>query len=379
MRDPNDRRSWSGTLYSMARSLERNCGEVLGVGPLLPPELKVGNVIRRGIRVVSRKEYLYTHTDFLARKLGKMAEQRLAKNRCDVIVAAVAAGIVPYLRTNLPIVYISDTTFRLMIGYNSEFSNTFARQVRTADKLEHTSIRKSSRFVYPSRWAADSAIRDYGAAEEATHVIPFGANLEPGPSREQALRKRGGDHCKLLFVGVNWEQKGGPVAFETLLELERLGIKSSLTVVGCKPPASFHHPRLRIVSFLDKNEPAEREQLQGLYEESSFLILPTRAECFGIVFCEASAYGLPSLAPNTGGVSGAIRDGVNGFLLPCNARGSEYAKEIQRAFTDKTAYQRIRTSSRDEYEQRLNWDAWGQRMHEIIETALAGSKMVQVA
>lgn len=33
------------------------------------------------------------------------------------------------------------------------------------------------------------------------------------------------------------------------------------------------------------------------------LLLPTRAECAGIVFNEASAYGVPILLTDTGGVS----------------------------------------------------------------------------
>ncbi len=377
MRDPNDRRSWSGTLYSMARSLEKNCGQLYFVGPFLPAELKFGNVVRRGMNLLMRKNYLHTHTDFLARKLGKMAEQKLASAECDVIVAVVAAGIVPYLRTNLPIVYLSDTTLRLMVGYNSEFSNTFAFQVRTADKLERISISKAAHFVYPSQWAADSAVRDYGAARSAVHIVPFGANLENAPARELVLRKPSREECKLLFVGVNWEQKGGDIAFETLLELERMGINSSLTVVGCKPPAGIRHAHMRVVPFLDKNKPSERKQLDELYLSASFFILPTRADCFGIVFCEASAYGLPSLATATGGVPDAVREGVNGFLFSRDARGIEYAGKIREVFQNGTAYEALRTSSRDAYEHRLNWDAWGIRMKEIIRQAVDESRTTQ--
>ncbi|MDY2686439.1 MAG: glycosyltransferase [Selenomonadaceae bacterium] len=43
--------------------------------------------------------------------------------------------------------------------------------------------------------------------------------------------------------------------------------------------------------------------------------MPTHAECAGIVFCESSAYGLPSLAYQMGGISSLIKDNVTGKLF----------------------------------------------------------------
>lgn len=69
--------------------------------------------------------------------------------------------------------------------------------------------------------------------------------------------------------------------------------------------------------------------LYDILYRSHFLILPTEFEAFGIVFCEASAYGMPSIAANVGGVSQPIREGKNGFLLSPNATAEEYAEKIK--------------------------------------------------
>lgn len=45
----------------------------------------------------------------------------------------------------------------------------------------------------------------------------------------------------------------------------------------------------------------------------NFLLLPTIAECAGIVFAEASGYGIPSITYDTGGVGTYVIDGINGF------------------------------------------------------------------
>src|SRR5436190_335365 len=82
----------------------------------------------------------------------------------------------------------------------------------------------------------------------------------------------------------------------------------------------------------------QRRQLEKLFETSDFLLLPTRSECYGMVFCEASAYGLPSITTDTGGISGAVKDGENGFMLPLSARGQEYAEAIAKVYLDDQLY-----------------------------------------
>jgi glycosyltransferase involved in cell wall biosynthesis len=214
--------------------------------------------------------------------------------------------------------------------------------------------------VYSTRWAAQSAIDHYAADERKVRVIPFGANLEHIPARERVLaRKKNADCCRLLFVGVDWEKKGAPIALEAVVALEKLGVPTKLTVCGCIPPKKVYHPNMEVIPFLNKNDDKQRQKLEMLYMQSDFFILPTRNECFGIVFCEASAFGLPSIGTQTGGVSEVILDGVNGFTLPHDVRGDAYAEVIARLYRDTPAYDRLVQTSRSRFETQLNWDAWG--------------------
>jgi glycosyltransferase involved in cell wall biosynthesis len=374
MRDANDRRSWSGTLYNMAQALQRHCGDVLHVNPLEPRSLKVKKLISRFARRLTARNYLYTNTTSVAKETSRMAEERLSRLEYDVIFAPVGSGLTAQLQTSAPIVYLSDTTVRLMFGYNWEFSRLFPSNARMADELERQAVEKASQLVYPSSWAAASARDDYNADPSKINVVPFGANLDSAPTREVALRVSDGDRCQLLFVGVDWKYKGGEIAFEALLELERSGVAADLTIVGCTPPPSVRHPHLRVFPFLNKNNESERAQLNRLYSEADFFILPTRAECFGIAMCEASAFGIPVLSTKTGGVPGVVREGVNGFLFSLDARGDRYAARIRELCSNPTNYQKLRHSSREEFEARLNWDAWGAQMNAILQTAVNASR-----
>lgn len=63
------------------------------------------------------------------------------------------------------------------------------------------------------------------------------------------------------------------------------------------------------------------EQLQKEYQEASIFVLPNiflgenDVEGFGMVFAEASSYGLPVIGGKSGGVVDAIDDGLTGILV----------------------------------------------------------------
>lgn len=368
--DPHDRRSWSGTDYSMARTLQKHCGDVVPLGPLRPPEALAAKLIKRGFRLVGAPTYLDTHTMFVSRKLGRMVRKRLDRDTCDVIFAPACSSAIAHLDTKIPIVYLSDATFHIMINYYHEFTSLFPPIARSGDKIERLAIGRARRLIYPSTWAARSAVTHYGAQSDHVHVIPFGANLEAPPGRDRALTTPSRGRCRLLFVGGHWERKGGALAFETFLDLKRRGIDSTLTVVGCRPPAGIQHPDLTVIPFLNKNVPAERTRLDTIFLDSHFLLLPTRAECFSIALCEASAFGLPVVSTDTGGLSELVRTGANGFLLPLDAAADRYAALIGDLFGDVDRYAALRRSSRDEFESRLNWDAWGLAVKRVFEGAV---------
>jgi glycosyltransferase involved in cell wall biosynthesis len=364
--DPHDRRSWSGTEYAMARALEKHCGTLFYVGPLKTLSRKIRRKLSVGLKKITGRGFMFTQTIGLSRQLGKLAGARIRESGCNVIFAPAQASAVAHLETNLPIVYLSDATFRLMVNYNDEFSEVIPSHQKAADRLESLGIRKATRLVYPSYWAAKSAIEDYGADPRNLSVVPFGSSLEPPPDRAVALRVPPVDRCRLLFVGRHWLPKGGDIALEAFRELRRTGLPVELSIVGCEPPARVVEENLRVFPFLNKNIPEQRAKLRELYENAHFFILPTRAECFGIAFCEANAAGLPVLATSTGGVPDVVKEGVNGFLFSPEDRGELYAEVIRQTFSDQEKYKRLRESSRNEFETRLNWDHWGIKMREIL-------------
>ena len=92
--------------------------------------------------------------------------------------------------------------------------------------------------------------------------------------------------------------------------------------------------------------------------ESHFLFVPTRAECYGIVFSEASAYGLISITTHTGGVPSII-NGINGYTLPLESKANEYYTVIKNLLDDKKKLALMSKSSREFYDTTLAWNNFG--------------------
>lgn len=355
----------SGTSHFMIDALERHGIEVTQLGPVTSPWLKVARYLH-GVGRLLGWSYAWRHNSLASRAFGREFAHRLKDGIYDVIFAPLASTEIAYLETDLPIVYLTDMTFASGKSYYEALSNLLPFTDREGDAIEKRATERAAAIVAASDWAKRSFEEDYGYDKENLHVVYCGANLKNPPTREEALAERDVQVCRLLLLGVNWERKGGPLALATLEALLESGVEAELLVCGCEPPEGVSHPSMRVLPFLRKDDPEQASELRRLLLTSTFLILPSKAEAFGIVFGEASACGLPSVSRDTGGISSALKDGVNGLLLPADASAEDYATRIREVLHHPGRYRELCVSSRNEFEATLNWDQWAIRMREIF-------------
>jgi glycosyltransferase involved in cell wall biosynthesis len=140
-----------------------------------------------------------------------------------------------------------------------------------------------------------------------------------------------------------------------------------LHVVGCRPglPSSLTDGESAIVTMhgrLDKNVPEQRAAMQNLFIDSHFLIVPTRAECYGIVFAEAHAFGLPPVSRAINSLPSIVLDRKTGILLPNDSPVVLYVNRIQELSTNPAEYQSMSKRALEHYDQVLNWDSAVQKM-----------------
>jgi glycosyltransferase involved in cell wall biosynthesis len=125
-------------------------------------------------------------------------------------------------------------------------------------------------------------------------------------------------------------------------------------VIGTSPAGPMPD-FVNVVGQLDKSQPEDWQRLCKLLAASHFLILPTQAEAFGHVFCEANAFGVPCITTNVGGIPTVVKDGINGQKFPIDTEIAEYVEYISLMMRNYDQYKKLAISSFLEYQNRLNW------------------------
>lgn len=342
--NPNDQNNWSGTLYSLYTSLQKKHRVIW-----------VGETVFAEVWEFHKANFKNNETFFpenYALLFGKLFSDLLKKECYDVIICR-DYFFAAYLVSDIPLIYIGDTTFHLFNQYMNWQDKSLTK---LAEQLESLAIQKVDKIIYCSEWAKQSAMQDYNADAEKIEVVEFGANITeniPIPDNVSPINAP----CNLLFIGRNWNMKGGNKVLEIYHNLKGRGFQCTLTIVGSEPPMSLpNDPNIEIYPFIDKTNSNDRLKFHEILTRSHFLILPTRFDCFGIVFCEACAYGIPSLGTNVGGVSQVIKERENGFLFNIDASSLEYADKIEEIFNNHITYSKLRKTARKDFEERLNWD-----------------------
>lgn len=370
--DPLNRRSWSGVYYSIFKALERNLGEVVALGPVpMRWPFALGDRLNSWlVRPLTGKRYQYGSSLAVSWWYGKVFERKLAQQQFDLLVAPAAFTEIARLRTKVPLVYIEDSTLRQLVDFYPGLTGLLNISKKELDALETGALQRADLVCYSSEWAARSAEQDYGAPQEKLVVIPFGSNYPAPPSREAALGHQlaAAGSCRLFLLGGEWQRKGGPVAYATMEALQRAGVPATLTVVGCAPPdaENYQNPGFRTIPYLNMGVPADQAQLHELFSTADFFLLPSRAECAAIAFCDANSFGLPVLTTDVGGISSFVQNGVNGYMLPLAATGQDFANRILQLLGNPAGYQSLRAQSRERYEKTLNWDEWAQRLRQEL-------------
>jgi glycosyltransferase involved in cell wall biosynthesis len=314
---------------------------------------------------------IWTFEPEVIQEYTRQIERRLKKSKADAVFGA-GSMLTSQLKTNRPIYFWSDATFACMVDYYFFKGKTSEVTFSNGAKLEQQAIDNVAGAFYASTWAAESAVRDYHADPRKIHVVPLGANLTQEPTPEEVRRwieERPMKPCRFFFIGVDWVRKGGDTTLALVEYLTKQGLRCELTIAGCQvPPEILLPPYVKTVGFINNTTPEGQAQIRKHFSESHFLIVPSRAECFGLVFAEASAHGVPSLSAHTGGIPTVVHHGVNGF---CPPPGPDLvptlAKIVLEAMSDREKYHALAYASYQDYLARLNWKVNGLKIRAIME------------
>ncbi len=353
---------WASTHFYIYRALRRLGLDAVHVaGKEVAAHHSRYNVRRGG------KKHSGKHAAPFTVELAEAVKADIERNNYDALIALHASTLVPDLKIDCPLVYVTDATASLLNAYYPQRQQLSEENTQWLHECEQTTITRSDAIVVPTQWAADSALLDYGSEQGRVHVIEWGGNLDSIPDLTDKERHKAADPVQFLFVGLDWHRKGGDIATQMIELLRAEGVNATLTVVGAAIPRKHRSPHVRSVGMLNRANPEESEQLDQLFYSADFYIHPARAECYGHVLCEALGFGVPVIATRTGGIPQCVLDGETGILLPPDSVAEDYADRVQGLIADKVRLEEMRTSAVLDFRKRLNWDRWASRVQHVLQ------------
>jgi glycosyltransferase involved in cell wall biosynthesis len=167
---------------------------------------------------------------------------------------------------------------------------------------EREVLAAATAVVTTSHWARQRLAELYGVLAHVAEPGVDGADLVPGSAA--------GD--RLLCVAALTPGKGHDVLLDALARVDDLAWECTCAGSLVRDPACADAIRARAPERVRFAGPLTGADLERAYAAADLLVLPSRAESYGMVITEALARGVPVLASDVGGVSEALGHGDDG-------------------------------------------------------------------
>jgi glycosyltransferase involved in cell wall biosynthesis len=182
-------------------------------------------------------------------------------------------------------------------------------QGEAIERLKHRvavdRLRAADQLVTWSAWAKRGLVDDYEVEPERVTVIPPGVSVG---SWTRATPRNSDGPPQLLFVGGDFERKGGLVLLEAFRALGRADTVLHVVTRDAVPAT----PGVVVHDGLGPNSP----ELKRLYHDSDVFVLPTYGDCLPMVLSEAGAAGLATVSTRVAAIPEIVVDGETGLLVP---------------------------------------------------------------
>ncbi len=221
-------------------------------------------------------------------------------------------------------------------------------------QLEREVYQHATLVFTTAEFTSQSLVEDYGIPEKRIHCVHSGVNVDV----PNGIVFRDYSKKNILFVGVDWERKGGPDLVETFYRLVKQVPETRLTIVGCAP--QLNHPNINVVGRIALQE------MPRYYQSASVFCLPSSLEPSASALTEAAAFGLPVVSTRIGGTPQRVIHGETGYLVePGDQQGLEAA--LLALLNDPERCKQFGERGRQMVREKFSWEIVGQKICDHIQ------------
>lgn len=217
----------------------------------------------------------------------------------------------------------------------------------------------AAKVLVMSRHVARSLTELYGIDPRKVALAYVGSNLRRPPA---AARPAPPANKTILFVGMEWERKGGPELVAAFKRLPARHADARLLIVGASPALAV--PGCTVVGRVTA------EEVGHYYAQAAIFCMPTRLEPFGIAFIEAMMHAVAVAAPRHGAMLDYLEEKDTGVLHePGNCEA--IADALTWLLDNPAERQAIALRGLEAVRSVYTWDAVGRRLRAQIVPSVA--------
>lgn len=257
----------------------------------------------------------FSKTSWMFKKMTRQADKAIKKHKgnFDLIFQIssmfapfsdlIAHSSTPRSPGNKYVLLLSCTTF---LSKDHPGWAPFRHALKKRLSMERV-VYNNAEFIFTTNEnARKSLINHYDVPPERVKTVGYGLTIKEPENIEKEY-----DGKTILFIGMDFERKGGYVLLDAFRQVRKEIPDAKLIIIG--PNRDIYNIEEPGVEFL--GHIGDKQVIKGYYEKSSIFVMPSLFEPFGLVFLEAMAHKLPCIGTNRDAMPEIIQDGKNGFLV----------------------------------------------------------------
>lgn len=267
-------------------------------------------------RQCDEKFMKFGKTGWMFKKMTRQADMAVRKHKGNFdLIFQISGMFAPFSGLIAPSLAhrLSDNKYVLMLSYTTFLSKDypgwapFRHELKKRLSLERV-VYNNAEFIFTTNEnARKSLINHYGVAPERIKTVGYGLTIEEPGNFEKEY-----DGKTILFVGMDFERKGGFVLLDAFRQVRKEIPDAKLILIGPnKDIYNIKEPGVESLGHL-----SDKQTIRDFYKKSSIFVMPSLCEPFGLVFLEAMAYKLPCVGTDRDAMPEIIQNGKNGFLVP---------------------------------------------------------------
>lgn len=226
------------------------------------------------------------------------------------------------------------------------------------DAVHRRTYRAARGVITMSDLVARTLSNSYGVDPGEILVLLPGVDTDAW--RPLAARRPGGQ-IRLLFVGAEFERKGGDLLLRWARETSHRNFKLDIITRSAVEP----HPGVTVHGQFKAGD----QGLIQLVQQADLLVHPTRADMSPWVISEAKAAGTAVLSTRVGGIPELVREGIDGHIVAPNDYAG-FSARLEQMLSDTDALARYGVRAREDAVERLDASRNARRLIDFIQARL---------